>query len=70
MPVIIYNVTKGDKLYDDSAEHDYALYINKEHIVDFTHRRDEGLAVCLRRAADAMDGKGIPVRVPPFPKPT
>lgn len=68
MAVVIVNVTKGDKLYDDTADHDYELRINTKHIVDFTHRRDEGLAVCLRRAADAMDKAEIPVYSKPFRK--
>lgn len=66
MPVHIYNITQGEKIYDDTAEHDYLLAVNAEHIVTFSHRRDEGLATCLRRAADAMDAAGIPNKVTPF----
>lgn len=66
MSIIISNVTRGDKLYDNSAEHDYEVRINHKHIVDFSHRRNEGLAVCLRRAADAIDAQGIPIQTPSF----
>ena len=35
--------------------HEYEIRINQEIIVRFLHRREENLAVCLRKAADAVD---------------
>lgn len=66
MAVIVQNITSEDKLYDNTADHDYEVRINQKHIVYFKHRRDEGLAVCLRRAADAIDAEEIPIHAPPF----
>lgn len=33
----------------------YALQINRERLLTFEHRYSDGLAACLRRAADAYD---------------
>ena len=55
MPVIIENHSAHD--LPDSEEHRYLLRINHKHILWFGHRRDQGLAECLRRAADAVDRK-------------
>ena len=32
----------------------YDVMINKEHICSFTHKRGDGLAVCLEKAATAV----------------
>jgi len=40
---------------DDDMRH-YVVYINKEPITRFEHRRGDGLAACLRRAALAVEG--------------
>ena len=56
MPVIIENVSPRD-LADDKL-HSYRLRINSEVIAIFPHRRDEGLAECLRRAADSAERIG------------
>lgn len=53
MAIVIQNIS-GDNV-PDSATHDYTLKINYELICRFQHRRDEGLAQCLRQAADAVD---------------
>lgn len=39
--------------------HHYRLKINHKFVLDFTHTRENGLAECLRRAADAVDEQGI-----------
>ena len=56
MGILIHNIT-GDGVPDD-APHDYVLRINDRVICRFQHVRSEGLAECLRRAADAVDAKG------------
>lgn len=33
----------------------YELFINKEMITSFTHVREDGLAVCLHKAARAVE---------------
>ena len=53
MPVIIENHSPHQMM--DHEKHQYRLKVNDEHIAWFRHRRDEGLAECLRRAADAVD---------------
>lgn len=53
MGILIHNIS-GDGVPDD-APHDYVLRINSDVITRFQHVRSEGLAECLRRAADAVD---------------
>ena len=38
-----------------SGVHEYEVRINTEMIARFWHDRENGLAVCLRRAADAVE---------------
>lgn len=52
MSIIIQNMSTHDS---PTGEHSYELRINREVITGFTHTREEGLATCLRRAADAAD---------------
>lgn len=37
------------------GQHCYRLQINEQLIGEFTHRRSDGLAACLRRAAEAAE---------------
>lgn len=53
MPVIIENHSPRD--LPDHEEHEYRVLIKREHIAWFKHRRDEGLARCLMRAALAVN---------------
>ncbi|MCK9578786.1 hypothetical protein M0R01_04885 [bacterium] len=49
----IINVTKDDSnIY---GENDYEVWINTRLLTSFKHFRKEGLAMCLRKAADAVD---------------
>lgn len=57
MSVVIQNVTKHSK---PTGIHDYVLRINAEEICRFKHRREDGLAECLRRAAEAVEKNGVP----------
>lgn len=50
--IAIVNVTKDPK---PTGVHTYELRINREVITTFTHRREEGLARCLQRAALAAE---------------
>ena len=50
MSIIIQNITEGDP-----AIHHYQLRINQEAICTFEHARSEGLAQCLRQAAEAVE---------------
>lgn len=52
MSVIITNITKHNK---PTGEHSYVLKINATEIARFTHVRENGLAECLRKAADAVE---------------
>jgi len=54
MSIIIQNM-KGDAL----GVCTYQLRINQKIIAEFEHSRPDGLAACLRRAADAVENKGI-----------
>lgn len=40
---------------DPLGERTYEVRINREVVTTFKHVRGEGLAVCLRKAADAVD---------------
>jgi hypothetical protein len=51
--VIITNIS--DRGTPNNAFHEYVVKINHEVITRFIHKRNEGLAECLRRAADAVD---------------
>jgi len=46
-------INQGNK--NSAGETRYKLQINSEIIVEFWHRREDGLATCLRKAADAVD---------------
>lgn len=50
--IAIVNITPDPQ---PSGWHDYELRINTKVIAQFQHRREESLAVCLRRAADAAE---------------
>ena len=52
MSVIITNVSKHD---DVAGPNDYVLRINYREIARFSHIRNQGLAECLRRAAEAAE---------------
>ena len=52
MSIIIQNMSTNNS---PTGEHSYELRINREVIAGFTHMREEGLAACLRRAADAAE---------------
>jgi hypothetical protein len=51
MSVIIHNMGSLDGTQD--GNHQYSLKVNNELICTFEHRRSEGLAKCLKRAAEA-----------------
>lgn len=50
MSIVITNVSQVG-----SKRCRYQLKINADLITEFTHLRSDGLAMCLRRAADAVD---------------
>lgn len=53
MSVIITNVSTHNDL---EGENDYVVRINNQPIITrFKHVRKDGLAECLRRAAEAVD---------------
>ena len=39
---------------DGNGEHSYSVRINRDEICRFTHRREDGLELCLLRAAQAV----------------
>lgn len=55
MSVIITNVTEGG-MADADGWADYIVRFNmQEPVARFRHKRSDGLAECLRRAAEAVD---------------
>ena len=52
--IAIVNVGPHDDP-DPTGWRDYEVRINHEVIATFRHKRDHGLARCLRMAADAME---------------
>jgi len=51
MSIIITNDGTNPRSHGD---HRYTVHINQQVITQFVHRRQEGLAACLRKAADAV----------------
>ncbi len=47
-------INLGTNLNPDGI-HEYVVKINTDEICRFTHKREEGLGQCLRRAAMAVD---------------
>lgn len=58
MAIIIQNIS-GDN-FDYTGINQYQVRINNKVIAEFQHTRSEGLAKCLRLAADAVED---PMRV-------
>lgn len=53
MSVIISNISRHN---DTRGLNQYEVRINRDPVIaNFEHVRSEGLAACLRRAADAVD---------------
>ena len=57
MSIIITN--KGQAPGENETTRIYHVKINDKLITEFTHDRENGLAECLRKAADAVDNKKI-----------
>jgi len=51
--IAIVNITPEGEPVDGWNE--YQVRINRNVITHFRHRRSEGLATCLRKAADAVE---------------
>ena len=52
MAIIIQNVSNDTSPF---GEHEYEVKINAEVKARFTHLREEGLTVCLRKAMEAVE---------------
>ena len=52
MSIIIQNISKHAR---PTGLHTYELRINREVIATFKHKREDGLAVCLQKASDAVN---------------
>ncbi len=61
--IAIVNVTPPDE-YDPAGVSKYEVRINRDVVARFEHSRPQGLAACLRAAAQAVDGvkKSPPLR--------
>lgn len=57
MSVIITNISGHD---GSSFISRYVVRINDKRIAEFEHFRHEGLATCLRKAADAVEASDDP----------
>lgn len=55
MSIIIKNVSPSH--VKDNEPNEYILRINDRIVAEFEHIRDDGLAVCLRKAAEALEKK-------------
>ena len=55
MAVVILNVSENHGVPYGKGEQHYELKINHYWKADFTHVFEDGLAVCLRKAADALE---------------
>ena len=55
MAVVILNVSEHFGVPYGEGEQHYELRINKIWKADFTHNFEDGLATCLRKAADALE---------------
>ena len=53
MAIIVHNITEGG--IDYAGINKYQVRINQKVIAEFEHLRTDGLAVCLRKAADAVE---------------
>ncbi len=54
--IAIVNVTRPPA---DKGPNKYELRVNHDVIATFQHRREEGLAKCLRLAAEAVEDANI-----------
>lgn len=66
MSIVIQNMGYTN---DKKGKHDdchYALRINHKTLTHFIHSRQEGLATCLRKAADAIDKGEMDTKDIPF----
>jgi hypothetical protein len=54
MSIIISNITD---VPTSVGPNKYEVCINRKLITTFTHNRQDGLATCLRKAADAVEAK-------------
>ena len=52
--IAIVNVSPNPQ---PAGEHTYSLRINRREILQFTHNREDSLAVCLRKAAEAVEAQ-------------
>ena len=52
MAIVIQNVGNNPSPF---GEHEYVVRINNDEICRFTHVREQGLATCLMRAAEAVE---------------
>ena len=60
--IAITNISRG---IPDNEPHEYAVSINLgKPLAKFSHIRGDGLAACLRAAADAIDAIPIDTRPP------
>jgi hypothetical protein len=50
-------INRGPHTGDSGGEHNYDVRIGDELIAQFKHKRSDGLATCLRKAADAGEQK-------------
>jgi hypothetical protein len=55
MAVLIVNVSEDHAVPYGSGIQHYELRINYKVLAKFTHTFEDGLAICLRKAADAME---------------
>jgi hypothetical protein len=52
MPIIIENITD---VPTSQGSNQYRIRVNQKVIAEFSHMREQGIAECLRRAAEACE---------------
>ena len=57
MSIHIHNISESKGVEYGTGKQHYQLCINQKVMAEFEHNFNEGLATCLRKAADAFEKK-------------
>ena len=60
MGVVVINI---DKDVRPSGPHLYEVRLNQIPLASFVHIREDGMVVCMRKAAEALEGVDIDAKV-------
>jgi hypothetical protein len=69
MSVSIINVSRENGIpYSRTGKQIYRVQLNQIHLVEFEHISEEGMSMCLRKAADAIDSVDIDEKIAEYKK--